>query len=149
MEAALIIVAALVGVGAILYVHHRLCGTKSSATPPGGEEMPAQAHTPSDDGCCGLHATCERDSLIDAVSPEIEYFDDEELDRFAGRRPESYDDDEIEEFREVLLSMPADNIAPWARSISLRGISLPGCIADELLLIVSEARAKRSGKPKV
>ena len=31
--------------------------------------------------CCGQHETCERDSLLAAVSKEIEYYNDEELDR--------------------------------------------------------------------
>lgn len=149
MEAALIILAALVGVGALLYAHHRLSGggdaSDAPSVTPGAPQHPATA----DDGCCGMHITCERDSLLDAVSTEIEYFDDEELDRFAGRRPDDYNDEEIEEFREILLSMPPDNIAPWARSISLRGISLPEGVADELMLIVSEARAERAGKHKV
>ena len=34
------------------------------------------------DECCGQHETCERDSLLAAVSKQIEYYDDEELDRF-------------------------------------------------------------------
>ena len=30
--------------------------------------------------CCGQHEICERDSLLAAVSKQIEYYDDEELD---------------------------------------------------------------------
>ena len=37
-----------------------------------------------DPECCGMHETCEKDSLLAAVSKEIEYYDDEELDRFRG-----------------------------------------------------------------
>ena len=35
--------------------------------------------------CCGQHETCEKDSLLAAISKQIEYYDDEELDRFRGR----------------------------------------------------------------
>ena len=35
-------------------------------------------------GCCGQHETCEKDSLLAAVSKGIEYYEDEELDRFRG-----------------------------------------------------------------
>ena len=31
-----------------------------------------------------MHETCEKDSLLAAVSKDIEYYDDEELDRFRG-----------------------------------------------------------------
>lgn len=92
-----------------------------------------------------MHITCERDSLLASVSAGIEYFDDEELDRFAGREPQSYTDDETEEFREVLLTLRPDDIAPWARSIQLRGITLPDEVREELLLVVAEARQQRQG----
>ena len=36
-------------------------------------------------GCCGLHETCESESLLAGVSKAIEYYEDEELDRFKGR----------------------------------------------------------------
>ena len=32
-----------------------------------------------DGECCGQHEVCERDSLLAAVSSQIEYYDDEEL----------------------------------------------------------------------
>ncbi|MDE6125785.1 MAG: hypothetical protein K2G30_02415 [Muribaculaceae bacterium] len=88
--------------------------------------------------------TCERDSLIAGVSREIEYFDDEELDAFAGRDADSYTPDETEQFREVLLTLLPDDIAPWARSMQLRGIELPTDVRDELLMIVAEERDKRN-----
>lgn len=90
-----------------------------------------------------MHITCEKDSLLASVSPTIEYYDDEELDRFAGKDPEDYTDSEIEQFRDILLTLLPDDIAGWARSIQLRGIRLPSCVREELLMIVSEARASR------
>lgn len=92
-----------------------------------------------------MHVTCEKDSLLAAVSDKIEYFDDEDLDKFAGRAPDSYEDDEIEEFRDVLLTLIPTDIAPWARSIQLRGIELPSEVRDELLMIVAEARREATG----
>ena len=56
-----------------------------------------------DSECCGQHETCEKDSLLAAVSKKIEYYDDEELDRFKGRASDSYSEEEIEEFRDCLL----------------------------------------------
>ncbi len=91
-----------------------------------------------------MHMTCERDSLLTAVSPEVVYYDDEELDRFRGRGADDYSDEEIEEFRDVLLTLLPDDIAGWGRSIQMRDINLPTSIRQELLMIVAEAREARS-----
>ncbi len=135
MEVALIILAALVGVGVILYIHHRI--TSVTDTPE-----TENTDTPATEGCCGMHITCEKDSLLAAVSDRIEYYDDEELDRFAGREATSYTDSETEEFRDVLLTLLPDDIAGWGRSLQLRGIELPQAVRDELFMIVAEARDK-------
>lgn len=37
--------------------------------------------------CCGQHEICERDSLLAAVSKQIEYYDDEELDNTSAPLP--------------------------------------------------------------
>ena len=44
----------------------------------------------ADAECCGQHEICERDSLLAAVSKKIEYYDDEELDKYIGIAPEDY-----------------------------------------------------------
>ena len=87
-----------------------------------------------------MHITCEKDSLLAGVSQTVDYFDDEELDRFAGRDADGYTPEETEEFRDVLLTLLPEDIAPWARSIQLRGINLPSDVREELLMIVAEAR---------
>lgn len=87
-----------------------------------------------------MHITCEKDSLLTAMAKEIEYYDDEELDAYRGTAADSYTADAIEQFRDVLLTLRPEEIAPWARSIQLRGIELPSPVRDELLMIVAEAR---------
>jgi hypothetical protein len=141
MIPSLILLAILVVFGALLYLHYRLTG--------GDKEDAADAAIQSadnqDEACCGMHITCERDSLLASVSDSVEYYDDEELDAFAGRAADAYSDAEIEQFREILLTLQPDDIAGWARSVQLRGITLPTEIRDELLFIVSEARSERTG----
>lgn len=90
--------------------------------------------------CCGQHATCEKESLWAAVSKQIEYFDDEELDRFRGRESGDYSSDEIEEFREVMYTMRDDEVAAWVRSLQLRAVELPDELRDEVFLVVGERR---------
>ena len=90
--------------------------------------------------CCGQHEVCEKDSLLAAVSRGIEYYDDEELDRYRGRDGAGYDEEEAEEFRNIFYTMRTDEVAGWVRSLQLRQISLPDQIKDEVLLIVRERR---------
>ncbi len=90
--------------------------------------------------CCGQHEVCEKESLLAALSKEIEYYDDEELDRFQGRHSVEYTAEESEEFREVLYTMRDVEVAGWVRSLQLRGIELPDDVKDEVLLIVGERR---------
>lgn len=151
MTAALILLTILIVGGLILYIHDRLrFGRQDRIDALEDEEketpgdMPGQHdNDESDSGeCCGLHITCEKDSLLVGLDRETLYYDDEELDAFKGRQPDSYTDQETEMFREVLLTLRPDDIAGWARSISARGITLPNEVREELLMIVTEAREK-------
>lgn len=141
MTLSYILLVAIVLVGAVLYGEHRLY-LHRRADGDADTQNTEDAQTAGADGqeCCGMHITCEKDSLLASVSKEIEYYDDEELDRFAGKSPDGYSDDEIEEFRDVLITMKPSDIAGWARSLQLRDIALPAAVRDELLMIVAEAR---------
>ena len=147
MKGALIILLALVVTGVVLYLFHRRDVRRGTDQAPTMGPMPdrVQDEDGDDSACCGMHVTCEKDSLLAAVSDKIEYFDDEDLDKFAGRAPDSSEDDEIEEFRDVLLTLIPPDIAPWARSIQLRVIELTSEVRDELLMIVAEARREATG----
>ena len=90
--------------------------------------------------CCGQHEVCEKDSLLAAVSKQIEYYNDEELDRFQGRASDAYTEEEVDEFREVLYTMQEVEVAGWVRSLQLRAVELPGDLKDEVFLIVGERR---------
>ena len=90
--------------------------------------------------CCGQHEVCEKDSLLAAVSKKIEYYDDEELDRFRGLEGDEYEEDAVDEFREVLYTLQSEDVAGWLRSLQLRGVNLPDTLKDEAFLIVGERR---------
>ena len=102
------------------------------------EEIPPVVEV--DEECCGQHETCEKDSLLAALSKGVEYYNDEELDRFRGRASDEYTDEEVEEFREVMLTCKDDDGAGWCRSLQLRFIELPDELKDELFLIIGERR---------
>ena len=106
--------------------------------------------TPQDEGrnhvppatCCGAHEVCEAETLL-TLTDEIIYYDDEELDRFRGKAADDYADTEIDEFREILLTLQAHEVAGWLRSLNLRRIEPPSDIRDEALMVVSECRDER------
>ncbi len=149
MIPALYILLALVVVGGILYIMHRIQDARGKVEPPaisGDSAADTVATEENSEGeCCGMHITCEKDSLLAAVSDKIEYYDDEELDAYAGRGAEDYTDDEIEHFRDVLLTLLPTDIAGWGRSLQLRGITLPSAVREELLMIVAEQRRMSTG----
>ena len=101
-------------------------------------EIPEAREIPEE--CCGQHETCERDSLLAAVSKKVEYYDDEELDRFQGVEADAYDEDAVNEFRDVLYTLQEIEVAGWLRSLQLRAINLPDALKDEAFLIVGERR---------
>lgn len=90
--------------------------------------------------CCGQHQTCEKESLLAAVSKQIEYYDDEELDAYRGTQADAYTNEQVEQFRDVLYTMKEVEVAGWVRSLQLRAIELPDELKDEVFLIVGERR---------
>ena len=138
MKGALIILAVTVATGIILYLVQRLMPRADVDENSGtGDDDPA-ADRP--EGCCGQHIVCEKESLLAAVSSEIEYFEDEELYSYRGIAPDGYTDEQIEQFRDVLYTLRPEEIGSWARSIQLRQINLPAAVKDELIMLAAEAR---------
>ena len=126
------IVAAIAGV-----VHNRLLQEKVES----GELEAMPEVNPVDMECCGQHEVCEKESLLAAVSKQIEYYDDEELDRYKGMAGDAYSTEQEEEFRDVFYTMQEEDVAGWVRSLQLRGITLPDNLKDEVFLVVGELRA--------
>lgn len=88
--------------------------------------------------CSGDNAKCEQECMMEAATKEVEYFDDEDLDRYAGRASDEYTDDEADEFREVMETMHQDEVKAWNRSLILRNISMPDQIKDEFILLATQ-----------
>ena len=110
----------------------------------GGSNVPVE---PEGDcsTCTGENDRCEQTCMMEAATREIEYFDDEELDRFSGRDAEEYTDEEQQEFSDVLYTMRPVEVKDWLRSLTLRGIALPNALKDEAFAIIDDA--KRSMAP--
>lgn len=128
---ALALLAAAIGVGRQWYYNRKIAR---------GEIDTAPAVRRKPEGCCGQHEVCEKESLLAAVSRDIAYYDDEELDRYKAVASDAYTDEQADEFREVLYTMRSDEVAGWVRSLSLRGVELPDQLKDEVILVVGERR---------
>lgn len=97
---------------------------------------PASEEEDDDEECCGEHEVCEKGKIKRALRTDIEYFDDEELDRFRGTAPDEYDDEAVEEFREVLYTMDPREVDDWLKSLELREIMLPDALKDEVFMLL-------------
>lgn len=86
--------------------------------------------------CDGTDDKCEQVCVMEAATREIEYYDDEELDRFRGRQSNQYTDDEAEEFANILYTMQPQEAKGWNRSLILREINVPNQIKDELITMI-------------
>lgn len=143
MTGAIIILLVTVAVGLVLYVYdmrwRRRHAPQSGESDAESSDSPMQPEESGDEHnggiCCGRHLICEK-SLVPEPGEQPVYYDDEELDRYAGRDPESYTDGEVEEFRDVLLTLLPDDVPGWVRSIQLRGIRLPQELRDEVIMLV-------------
>lgn len=102
----------------------------------------AEQSTVVADECCGAHEICDSESLL-AYKNEFVYYNDEELDAYKGLVSDDYSDDQIEEFRDVLLTLHTDEVAPWLKSLQQRDVNVPAIIREEALIIVTEFREKR------
>jgi hypothetical protein len=92
-----------------------------------------------DDGCCGEHLVCERETLLQ-TNAKVEYYDDEELDQLIGIAVEDYTQEQYQMIRDIFDTLQAKDVPGWVRSIQLRNIQLPLDIREEALLIVVERR---------
>ena len=132
MTGAVIILLVTVAVGLVLYVYDLKYRRKHPAAPDEKEEDAGEGHG---EICCGRHLICDK-PLSPQIGEKIIYYDDEELDRFAGRDADDYSADEVEEIREVMMTLLPEDVAGWVRSIQLRGIHLPTPLRDELFLLL-------------
>lgn len=135
---ALALLGLIVG-GSALWGHRRYKRREAAGTLRPGETSPLDtAEVPTE--CCGQHAVCERDSLLAAVSQDIVYYDDEELDAYRGTPASAYTEAQAEEFARVFYELREVEVAGWVRSLQLRGLELPEALRDEVLLVVRERR---------
>lgn len=128
MNIILISVIALIALGIIVMLGTKVFGGKNDDDP---------IIVPASDcsTCDGTNLKCEQVCQMEAATKPVEYYDDEELDMYKGRSSDSYNDDEVSQFAEVLETLKPDEVRPWNRSLILRGINMPDQIKDEFIAL--------------
>ncbi len=137
MIGALIILVVTLAIGVLLWAWERYRTRRHGPTLHHASHTNQNATSDTQNAvCCGLHAICEKTGQIN--EPPV-YYDDEELDRFAGRPASEYSDEETEEFRDVLLTLLPSDAPGWTISLEKRRINLPDSLKPELELLLTEA----------
>lgn len=108
-------------------VRHRL---------PKAEQPEGGTSCANESACAQAGASCMHDCVMEQAVKEIEYFDDEELDAYKGRKSDSYTDEEAALFAEVLYTMRPEEVKEWTASLTLRGINMPDQIKDEAIMLM-------------
>ncbi len=104
---------------------------RSGAKPADGTDAAVKACAT----CSEAGGKCLQDCVIENAARDIEYFDDEELDRFKRRPSDKYDDDEAAEFAEVMYTMKPEEVKDWLVSLQRRDVNLPDQLKDEAIML--------------
>ena len=70
------------------------------------------------------------------ASPQIDYYDDEELDVYRQIAPEAYTDEQIEVFRDILYTLRPEEVEEWLISLEKREINLPLILRQEAIELI-------------
>ena len=91
------------------------------------------------DETCGIRSICPSEQILKGeCKQEITYYDDEELDAFAGRDENAYSHEEEEQWRDVLYTLQPGDLLGWGQSIKHRGLVMPAAIRQEFLQLAAE-----------
>ena len=112
----------LLGVLLVILVGLFILLRRAKSTADGGEVKMCS----KGGGCCG-GANCHNKHQ---KTPGIVYYDDHELDRFAGREVDDYTPTEEDEFVEIYETLLVSDRIGWLESLRLRGIILPERLAS-------------------
>ena len=142
MKPALLLLMMLMVGGAVVWLIDRLFYHKG--TPEKVDEIEENGiENSSRQGCadesCGLRSICPSEQLLAGeCKQEVTYYEDEELDAFAGRGEDDYTPEELEQWRDVLYTLRAEDLLGWGQSIKHRGLVMPAAVREEFLHLAAE-----------
>lgn len=143
MKPAIILLAVLAIGGVIVWLIDRLFYHKdeSARVDEDALDEPAAPQGCADESC-GIRSICPSEQILAGeCKPQVTYYDDEELDRFAGRGDNDYSAEEEEQWRDVLYTLLPDDLIGWGQSVKHRGLTMPAAIREEFLQLAAEHRS--------
>ena len=144
MKPAIVLLTILVVSGAIVWLIDRLFYRETAENSDETEENASTEAAPAQgcaDEACGIRSICPSEQILAGeCRDEIIYYDDEELDSFAGRDAGGYTADEEEQWRDVLYTLQPADLLGWGQSIKHRGLVMPASIQAEFLQLAAEHR---------
>ncbi len=143
MKPAILLLTILVVGGAIVWLIDRLFYHKETAQNVDETDENSISDMPSAQGCadesCGIRSICPSEQILAGeCRQEITYYEDEELDVFAGRGEHDYTPDEEEQWRDVLYTLQPSDLLGWGQSIKHRGLVMPAAIRQEFMQLAAE-----------
>ena len=144
MKPALLLLTILVVGGAVVWLIDRLFYSHKTGEKV-DETMQDEADSTTRHGCadetCGLRSICPSEQILAGeCKQEVTYYEDEELDDFAGRGENDYTPEEEEQWRDVLYTLRADDLLGWGQSVKRRGLVMPAAVREEFLHLAAEHR---------
>ena len=95
-------------------------------------------------GCCGMHETCEKNTPEPLPrNDRPEYFDDEELDRYRDRQSSDYSEKEADEFREIFYSILDGEKSSWIKSLGVRRVAIPDQLKREMSEVITNLQKQK------
>lgn len=145
MKPTILLLTILVVGGAVVWLIDRLFYQRKTGETVDETVQDAPDDTPAAQGCadesCGLRPICPSEQILEGACKAVPvYYDDEELDAFAGRVEDDYSDAELEQWRDVLYTLQPADLLGWGQSIKHRGLVMPAAIRQEFLQLASEHR---------
>lgn len=146
MKPALILLTILVVGGAIVWLIDRLFYHKDKAEQADESAQLSSGDESTSQGCadeaCGLRSICPTEQILAGeCKPQVTYYEDEELDAYAGRGADDYTPEEEEQWRDVLYTLQPADLLGWGQSVKHRGLVMPAAIRQEFLQLAAEQHA--------
>ena len=146
MKAIIVLLTILAVGGVIVWLIDRLFYRhEPEKNPEETEENSDQIAAPQGcaDEACGLRSICPSEQILAGeCRQEVIYYDDEELDGFAGRNGDEYTPEEEEQWRDVLYTLQPGDLIGWGQSIKHRGLVMPTAIREEFLQLAAEHHSR-------
>ena len=95
----------------------------------------AQSSQPHRNKTAARHAAAQT-----RYAPASKWLRHEELDLYRGRGSDDYTDGEVEQWRDVLMTLQPHEVLPWGQSVKRRGLVMPAAIHEEFMLLASDTQ---------